>query len=63
MPVIHGQKKTVFVKFRLSPNAAALAKQEADKMGLSLDELGQLRLLAGLLDTQKTSRPVETEAA
>lgn len=63
MPAINGQKKTVFVKFRLSPNAARIAKEEADRLGLSVDELGQLRLLAGLLDKQKTSRPVETEAA
>lgn len=48
MPVIHGEPKTQFIKFRLSPTAYDRAKQQAARLGLSVDELGQLRLLASL---------------
>ena len=46
------QSKTQFIRFRLTPNAAQVAQVEADSLGMSVDELARLRLLAGLLEKQ-----------
>ena len=62
MPAIIGQKKTFFIKFRVSPAAHQVAKQEADRRGMSVDELAQIRFQAALLDKQKAA-PRESEAA
>lgn len=50
MPYVHGERKTVYVTFRVNPSTHAAAKAEAAKLGLSVDEWAQTRFLAALLE-------------